>query len=149
MKDLSCADSRKRLGAFLIDFIILYLINILLIGFFSAVANIALPKPSLSNPLAITIVWIIFVITGWIYFALTESSRRQATIGKRLLKLIVTDLEGNKITFRKATARFWGKVIVAPTFSLTILMGKKKALHDMAAGTLVINNVRLPYSRPE
>ena len=45
------------------------------------------------------------VIMGWLYFALMESSKNQATLGKMALGLKVTDLEGNPINFGRATGR--------------------------------------------
>ena len=48
----------------------------------------------------------------WLYFALMESGPRQATFGKRGQGIIVTDLNGRRISFRRATGRFWGKVLL-------------------------------------
>lgn len=84
------------------------------------------------------------IIVSWLYYALLESSAAQATFGKRLLGLKVTDLAGNKISFARATGRYFGKVLS----SLTLLIGyllagitqKKQALHDMLASTVVVNS---------
>jgi uncharacterized RDD family membrane protein YckC len=78
----------------------------------------------------------------WVYFAYQESSEAQATIGKRALGIIVTDEAGNRISFGRATGRYFAKIISA----LIILIGfimiaftrKKQGLHDMIAGTLVV-----------
>jgi uncharacterized RDD family membrane protein YckC len=78
----------------------------------------------------------------WVYFAYQESSEAQATIGKRALGIIVTDEAGNRISFGRATGRYFAKIISA----LIILIGfimiaftrKKQGLHDMVAGTLVV-----------
>ena len=48
----------------------------------------------------------------WLYFALMESGPRQATFGKRGQGIIVTDLNGRRISFRRATGRLWGKVLL-------------------------------------
>ena len=37
------------------------------------------------------------------YFALMESSHRQGTVGKQVVKIKVTDLAGNRISFGRAT----------------------------------------------
>ena len=83
---------------------------------------------------------IIFLIV-WNYFAFQESSTRKGTVGKQAMNLIVTDLDGNRISFKQATKRFLGKFLaVAPFFAgfLLILFTKKKqALHDIIAKTLV------------
>ena len=82
------------------------------------------------------------LILGWLYFALMESSRQQATLGKQALGIIVTDLNGNRISFGKATTRYFGKFISALIFCLGFIMAgfteKKQALHDMIAGCLVV-----------
>jgi len=71
-----------------------------------------------------------------------ESSSRQATLGKMAVGIIVTDLEGNKISFGRATARHWAKVISGLTLFIGYIMtgftAKKQALHDMIAECLVV-----------
>jgi uncharacterized RDD family membrane protein YckC len=54
---------------------------------------------------------LIILLFPWLYFAQMECSPRQATLGKILLGIIVTDLNGNKINFGKASGRFWAKLI--------------------------------------
>lgn len=82
-------------------------------------------------------------VIGWLYFALLESSASQATLGKRLIGIKVTDLDGNKIGFGKATVRYFAKIISGLILGIGFLMAaftqRKQALHDMIAGTLVIN----------
>lgn len=78
----------------------------------------------------------------WLYFALMESSSYQATIGKMICGLIVTDAAGARITFGRATARHFSKIISAIILYIGFMMAgwteRKQALHDMIAGTLVI-----------
>ena len=77
-----------------------------------------------------------------IYFAFMESSARQATLGKQALGIIVTDLNGNRIYFGKATARYFGKFISGLILGIGYIMAgfteKKQALHDMMARCLVV-----------
>jgi uncharacterized RDD family membrane protein YckC len=86
---------------------------------------------------------IVGAILGWLYYSLMESSERQATIGKASIGIIVTDLQGNRISFGKATGRYLGKIISSITFCIGYLMvfftKKKQGLHDLVAGTLVVN----------
>jgi len=81
-------------------------------------------------------------ILGWLYYALLESSSLQATLGKMALGIIVTDLNGNRISFLKATARYWSKIIstiiVFVGYVMAAFTEKKQALHDIIAGTLVV-----------
>ena len=85
---------------------------------------------------------LIIAVLAWLYFALMESSKNQATLGKMALGLKVTDLEGNRISFGRATGRFFGKIISGMIlyigYILAGLTEKKQALHDMMAGCLVI-----------
>jgi uncharacterized RDD family membrane protein YckC len=96
----------------------------MLIGFFFLVATVSL---------AFT----------WLYHALMESSEWQATIGKKVLGLVVTDLAGRRVSFGRATGRHFGKIItnMVPLLIGYIMAGfteKKQALHDMLAGCLVL-----------
>src|SRR5258708_16318856 len=47
----------------------------------------------------------------WLYFAMSESSSRQATPGKRAMGIIVTDMAGRQVSFGRATGRHFGKMI--------------------------------------
>lgn len=79
---------------------------------------------------------------GWLYFALMESSAKQATIGKMALGIVVTDLEGRRIGFGKATGRYFAKILSFLTIGIGFLMvaftQRKQGLHDILAGTLVV-----------
>jgi uncharacterized RDD family membrane protein YckC len=80
--------------------------------------------------------------TGWLYYALMESSKNQATLGKMALNLKVTDLDGNRIGFGRATGRYFGKIISRMILYIGFIMigitEKKQGLHDMMAGCLVV-----------
>jgi uncharacterized RDD family membrane protein YckC len=84
---------------------------------------------------------IIFVLTLWIYFAYQESSTLKGTVGKQALNLIVTDLNGNQISFKQATKRFIMKIFTAILlfmgFLLIFMTSKKQAFHDLFAKTVV------------
>ena len=77
------------------------------------------------------------VLPGWIYSAFMESSFRQATLGKMALGIVVTDLEGRKISFRKAARRYFVKVLFFG-FVWAGFTAKKQALHDKVVGCLVV-----------
>jgi uncharacterized RDD family membrane protein YckC len=85
-----------------------------------------------------------FVI-NWLYYALLESSAWQATLGKKALGLEVTDLEGRRIGFGRASGRFFGKIlstiIIFIGFFMIGFTAKKQGLHDILAGTLVLRKV--------
>ena len=84
-------------------------------------------------------------VLNWLYFSLLESSSWQATLGKKALGLEVTDLAGRRISFGRATGRFFAKYISAVILMIGFIMAgfteKKQALHDILAGTLVIRKL--------
>jgi uncharacterized RDD family membrane protein YckC len=81
---------------------------------------------------------------GWLYWALLESSAWQATLGKKILGLRVTDLEGRRISFARASGRYFGKLfsqlILLIGFLMAAFTARKQALHDMIAGCLVVRS---------
>jgi uncharacterized RDD family membrane protein YckC len=81
-------------------------------------------------------------LVGWLYFAGLESSARQATIGKSAMGLVVTDTNGNRISFLRATGRYFGKILSALILLIGYIMAaftaRKQALHDILASTLVL-----------
>jgi uncharacterized RDD family membrane protein YckC len=84
--------------------------------------------------------WIALLLT-WLYYALLESSAWQATLGKKALGLEVMDLGGKRISFGRATGRYFARYISIMTMGIGYIMAgfteKKQALHDIIAGTLV------------
>ena len=90
------------------------------------------------------ILYVVLAIIGWLYYALMESSSRQATVGKIALGLRVTDLNGERITFLRATGRYFGKIISGMILYIGFIMAafteKRQALHDLMAECLVVSN---------
>ncbi|HET9671891.1 MAG TPA: RDD family protein [Actinomycetota bacterium] len=84
----------------------------------------------------------VVTVAQWLYFALMESSSRQATVGKMALGIRVTDVDGRRVSFGRATGRYFAKFLSALILGIGFLMAafteKKQALHDMIAGTLVV-----------
>jgi uncharacterized RDD family membrane protein YckC len=86
---------------------------------------------------------LVCIVGVWLYFASMESSIHQGTLGKLSLGLIVTDLQGRRVTFGRASGRFFSKIVTGLIpFALGYIMAgfteKKQALHDMIAGCLVL-----------
>jgi uncharacterized RDD family membrane protein YckC len=72
-----------------------------------------------------------------------ESSKWQATVGKSVMNLRVTNLEGRRISFGHATGRFFAKIVsslipLAIGYIMAAFTERKQALHDLIAGTLVL-----------
>lgn len=85
---------------------------------------------------------LVIIILQWLYYALMESSNKQATLGKLALGIVVTDLNGGRISFGRATGRYFGKIISGMILYIGFIMAgfteKKQALHDIMASCLVI-----------
>jgi uncharacterized RDD family membrane protein YckC len=143
-----------RLVAFLIDLIVLYFVGtIITLPFIASMGLRGIMRgrmpmsPEEWMPLMGAFIRLILIRTvlNWLYYALLESSAWQATLGKKALGLEVTDLEGRRISFGRATGRFFAKMISALILWIGFIMAgfteKKQALHDMIAGTLVIRKL--------
>lgn len=81
-------------------------------------------------------------LINWLWFTIAESSAWQATPGKKLLGLKVTDERGQRIGFGRANGRYWSKILSALLLCIGYLMvawtDRKQGLHDKIAGTLVV-----------
>jgi uncharacterized RDD family membrane protein YckC len=114
----------RRLAAWVIDTVIVHAVTgMLIVGTFGVgvIAVFLLP---------------------WVYEAFLQSSEWQATVGKRVLGLVVTDLKEERISFMRATGRHFAKYISAFLLGIGFIMAaftaRKQALHDMIADTLVV-----------
>ena len=93
----------------------------------------------------------ISIIGGWLYHGFTESSSWQGSVGTKALGLRVTDMNGDRISFARATGRYFGKILSGMIcfvgFVMVAFTEKKQGLHDMLAGTLVLSGPA-PASQP-
>jgi uncharacterized RDD family membrane protein YckC len=82
------------------------------------------------------------LVVTWLYHALMESSEWQATVGKKALDLVVTDMAGRRVSFWRATGRHFAKVVSNMIYPFGHIMAgftaQKQALHDMIAGCLIL-----------
>ena len=137
---LEFASFWKRLAATVID------IAVLLIAGFALVIIVPIliaPVAGLPDDVYVLISVVIFwLIVPWLYWSLTESSSKQATPGKTAMGIIVTDIEGTRISFARATNRYWAKVLSGVIlffgFVMIAFTGRKQGLHDVIAKCLVV-----------
>ncbi|MBN2099699.1 MAG: RDD family protein [Dehalococcoidia bacterium] len=137
----------KRFAAALIDGLLMgaaYICSAFAIGFvFAAIAG---PEAEeMSDATANAIAWIAWagtMVLGWLYYALMESSAKQATLGKMALGIVVTDEEGHRVSFGRATGRYFSKIISGIILYIGYIMiaftAKKQGLHDIITDCLVV-----------
>jgi len=88
------------------------------------------------------------LLLAWLYFAVMESSAKQATIGKMALGIKVTDIQGNRLSFGRGSARFFGKLVSAGAlgvgFAMAAFTKRRQAFHDVMASCVVVNKAVTP-----
>src|SRR6188768_2536060 len=112
-----------RVGAYLIDVILLVIVN----------AAISLITTPIGGEAAI-VGLLIFLILWVGYFPYMESSENQATIGKMAVGIKVGDANGRRITFANALGRFFAKLLSGMILYIGYMMvgwdEKNQGLHD-------------------
>ena len=168
-KNTSYADFGTRLLAYVIDFLIIFFIQSLILNpFFISIGMLpdishqakeilellkdtspegieALQEAymNLTKTYFIPVFLVDMAVQG-AYFIFMESSAKRGTIGKIAMGLTVTDMEGKQLTPFRAAGRYFSKYLskflcYAGYFFL-LFTGKKQALHDLIAGTIVLKN---------
>jgi uncharacterized RDD family membrane protein YckC len=126
VQEASQARLLDRLVAALIDGILLILGALLmgqLIWFVVWVGALFFGNEwDVSHDIASNLTLIAGIPLTWLYFALSEGSFRQATPGKVVLRLTVTNLCGDTISFWRATVRFWAKIGSAAMLGIGLIM---------------------------
>ena len=138
-----------RLVAFIIDRIILTVFSFVFGLGIGVLFGIGIVLSGVDESWAFDVIMdiisVIFaIVVSWIYFAVMESSSKQATLGKMLLGIKVTDMDNKRITFGRASIRFFGKFLSGLLLGIGFLMigftEKKQGLHDKLAGCLVVKD---------
>ncbi len=135
----------RRFVAFIIDFIVLKatasILTLVTKGTFFYTPSFMPGVPDF-GAIMLDPTNILSIIIVWLYYTLLESSNKQATLGKMALGLVVTDMEGKRISLLRATGRHFGKIVSFMTmmvgFILAGITPRKQALHDIIAGCLVM-----------
>jgi uncharacterized RDD family membrane protein YckC/ABC-type transport system involved in multi-copper enzyme maturation permease subunit len=146
--DLYASPSR-RLVAWAVDFLIVQAScgALALVWGIIHVLNESIDETSesdINDMLARFLAWgmVAGLLAGWLYWAGFESSRRRATPGKALLGIFVTDDQGKRISFARATGRYFSKFLSILPLGIglieTFIGRRKQAMHDRIAGTQVL-----------
>ena len=145
----------KRFAAYLIDELILGVVGVIILLPFIALMGISTfmshddyeyHESFVGVIIALITAYIfailLIIIAKWLYYALMES-KKGATLGKMALGIKVTDMDGNMISFGRATGRYFGKILSSLTLCIGYIIAgfsqQKQALHDILAKTLVVN----------
>lgn len=162
--DQKIAGFWRRLIAGIVDLLIIMLISTVIAAYFGlgegwrmlqmivkrqeVIADDGTVITSLFPMPAVTFVLIIFIILPWIYYALLESSRNKATFGKMALRIQVTDLHGEQITFARATLRHFSKFLsfflFLTGFVCIYYTRYKQGFHDVVAACLIWYKKEIP-----
>ncbi len=124
----------QRLGASLLDGLIVGVAGLIVGAVFGSSASFW----GGYNPITTVVNGVI----GWLYFALQEAGNSQATIGKKALRIKVTNMNGGKLTFGQATGRHFAKwistILLLFGYFMMLWDDKSQTLHDKLAGALVV-----------
>jgi len=133
----------QRATACIIDWFIISAVFVVLTFIVVALTGNVIARALISGSLLVVIPTAYFI-----YHVIMECSAKQGTYGKQILKIRVTDLEGNRITASKAITRNLAKVLSILTLFIGYLTAyfnkKQQCLHDMIAETLIVKD-RLNY----
>ncbi len=132
----------RRAAAMTLDGVLLGIIQVFVnVAMVAIIGLMGTENETLAVVIASVITLLMF-IAMWLYFALMESSGKQATLGKMMVGIVVTDINGNRVSFGKASGRYFGKIVSSIILMIGYLMAafteRKQALHDIMAGCLVI-----------
>jgi uncharacterized RDD family membrane protein YckC/Tfp pilus assembly major pilin PilA len=125
----------RRFGGFVID----YLAVVFAVVFIALIPIAAMSpsKQALPGWLAIA-----YLVLPWMYYAGMESSALQATLGKLAVGVKVTDLSGHRVSFLRATGRYFAHIVTGLTlgvgYAMVVFTKHRQALHDKIAETLVV-----------
>jgi uncharacterized RDD family membrane protein YckC len=140
-----------RVVALLIDSLILGVGFAIIGGVFAALVGFNIKDPeNISDAEAIAaggsalILVVVLVAAAWLYEAILTSSAAGATWGKQAMGLRVLRGDGARLSFGRATARYFCKSLITPLLPLFIgyllaaFTRRKQALHDFMADTVVV-----------
>lgn len=147
INDVVYAGFIRRWAALLLDGLVLGAINLVLVFVLAMAVGLSVLGHG-HEPAPAAAAWFLLIYplvfgVALLYYSLQESSVHQATLGKRALGIKVTDLDGQRISRKHAIGRWFAAALSYLTMDIGFLMAafteRKQALHDMVAGTLVVD----------
>jgi uncharacterized RDD family membrane protein YckC len=111
-KDIVYAGFVRRWAAFIIDRMILVVpIYAILLVFLILLTPSMFRQHDSAGGLIILLVYPVYFIAAALYYAGQESSKHQATLGKRALGIKVTDANGGRLNFGQALGRWFAAAL--------------------------------------
>jgi len=152
----SYASFGRRTGAWLIDYLLLLIPTAIVsfnMGATTIVEKLVTELQAGITPAALTEyaqamrpISLVVIVIGFAYYALFECSKWQATPGKKLLGLRVTDMDGNRLGLGRSLTRNAVRLVNAIIWVIPFIAyiavawtQRKQGLHDLLAKTLVLN----------
>lgn len=115
----------------------------LVVIFFGVIALLFTSDKSTQFIIVLSVLGIIPIV-NFIYHVVMEASSKQGTYGKQVLKIKVTDMQGERIAFVRSLSRNVAKILSFLTLFIGYLYSffnsKQQCLHDVVAGTLVVKD---------
>lgn len=145
-RSLSPAGFLRRSAAALVDGFVL--IGFLFVDYYMLVTLLGWSVDRRAAGATDALFFLVAIGFAWAYCALAESSGAGRTLGKRLLGLSVRDRDGELPGLGRATLRFAARFATLATlllgWLLILVTGRRRALHDLIAGTIVVVDDRAP-----
>jgi len=121
-----------RVVAFIVDYaLLLFLLAAMLTGAMSVGGE------DLAGP-----AYWLWIVVSFFYWPVLESTEWRATVGKKLLGLVVGDVDGGGLNFVRSLLRNLAKIISSIPFGIGYLMAaftaRKQALHDLITKAVVL-----------
>jgi uncharacterized RDD family membrane protein YckC len=127
----------RRYGGCMIDLVtrIIFMGGLFIVSFLIGV--------TLEGPVLFMCFFGVLTILGFVYEPFFQSSKWQATIGQRIMGIMITDTNGRKVSFLRALARFWIRnILITLTFGLAwvpyFFTKRKQTLYDLVTRTVVV-----------
>lgn len=134
----------RRVGAFVIDMglVLFAMMGVLFLKEFLAIQEMAVTGKNLPAAQEMTNgLRLLVSACVLLYYAVLECSGMQASLGKRMLGLVVTDRHGVRVSFGQGMVRAAGmlfSVLFFPLYFACLWTPSRQCLHDLLAGCQVM-----------
>jgi uncharacterized RDD family membrane protein YckC len=131
-----------RLLAYLIDYVILFVVTVICSIVFALIKKMVVPAGDI-EPDDNKYLPMLIGVFAWIFYnAIFEATKLQGSLGKIICKMIVVDTRGQRLSFGQALSRNFSKILSSLLCGLgflTILWNPmRQGWHDQVAKTYVL-----------